>query len=219
MLGLVVLESPWENSLDSPLSVGPFLIGLRNALHIKVATQQFNGAHDLRFFLREFSRRSSSFSHCYIACHGTRGRLQPLLADVNSTTIAHASRGSRGRGFIIGACAFGNTRTARNFLRQSGANFVAGYGGDVPWMESMIVDLLFLSYLFAGRCRASLNGKREQLLIRGDGDFALMRSQNPLKVARWVYEDLPLARKLGFVVHRRRPGMGRAIVDTYPRPA
>ena len=126
MPSLLVLETPWEDELESLLSVAPFLIGLKEALGVRVALQRFNGRRDLGYFLRWFSERNSGFSHCYIASHGTRGRLQALIEDVNSTTIAKSCRGSRGRGFIVDACSFGNARTAVNFLKESGAHFVAG---------------------------------------------------------------------------------------------
>jgi hypothetical protein len=93
MRKLLVLETPWEDDLESAISVGPFLSGLGKALPVKVVSHQFNGKSDLEYFLREFSVPSSSFSHCYIASHGTRGRLQSLIDDVNSTTIANACRG------------------------------------------------------------------------------------------------------------------------------
>jgi hypothetical protein len=199
------------------MSVGPFLLGLRDALRLKVVSQRFNGMRDLGYFLRRFSARNSSFSHCYIASHGTRGRLQSLIEDVNSATIARACRGCQGRGFIVGACAFGNTRTAVNFLKKTGAHFVAGYVEDVPWMESMVVDLLFLTYLFRGRGRTQHTGKSARFVFRRDDTLAVTRSRDPLRVARWVYEDLPLAHKLGLVVHRRRPGRGRAVIERYPQ--
>src|SRR5438034_10188239 len=122
MARLFVLESPWEQDVRSALSVGPFLAGLKEALRVDVVSQRFNGREDLVFYLREFSKRSSEFSCCYIACHGTPGRLEPLLgARINVGTMAAACRGSRGRGFVMGACSFGNGRTATRFLKRTGA--------------------------------------------------------------------------------------------------
>jgi hypothetical protein len=214
---LLVLETPWDDDIKSTISVGPFLLGLRDALPVKVVSQQFNGKRDLEHFLREFSAPNNAFSHCYIASHGSRGRLLSLIDDVNSTTIANACRGCRGRGFLVGACAFGNARTAGAFLSKTGADFVAGYSAYVPWMESMFVDLLFLTYLFRGRARTESIGRSRRFAFHDD-DYttAVTRTANPLKVAKWVYEDLPIAKTLGLVVHRRRPGRGRAVIEHYP---
>ena len=166
--------------------------------------------------MREFSKRSSGFSHCYIASHGTSGRLQSLIEDVNSATIANACRGCRGRGFFVSVCAFGNARTATGFLRKTGAHFVAGYSEYVPWMESMLVDLLLLTYVFRGRGRTEPIGRSHRFTFRRDDTLAVTRTTDPLKVAKWVCEDLPVAKKLGFVVYRRRVVRGRAVIDRYP---
>jgi hypothetical protein len=217
MARLFVLETPWDRDIRSALSVGPFLAGLKEALEIDVVPQRFNGKDDLVFYLNEFSGRNSEFSHCYVACHGTSGRLQPLLEQqINAATIADACRGSRGRGFIIGGCSFGNYRTAATFLERTGASFVAGYSADVPWMESMLVDLMFLTYLLGGRCRRRRTGSSLECFVADRDGYKLQRTGNPLKAAKWVYEDLPLARKLSFVVHRRRPRRGPVVIESYP---
>ncbi len=210
MAGLFVLETPWADDLDSGQSVGPFLIGLKEALGVRVTSQRFNGRADLAYYLRKFAKMNSGYSHCYIASHGTRGRLQALLQDVNAATIGDACQGSRGRGFVIGACAFGNAKTATDFLRRTGASFVAGYERDVPWMESMLVDLAFLTYLLGGRCRRKreTNGTETLVVDHASDTFCVSRSNDPLKVAAWIYKDLPLARTLGFVVHRRSSRRG-----------
>ncbi len=203
MKGLLVLETPWDHGLRSDLSVGPFLMGLRDALHLEVVTQRFNGKDDLVHYLGEFVREPG-LSHCYIGAHGTAGRIQALLGDVNAATIGNACRGSRDKGFIISACSFGNEATARRFLQTTRAHFVAGYAHDVPWMESMLVDLMFMTYLFGGRCRRVNGESRSELLRDRRGDFCYSGTADPVKAARWVVEDLPLATMLRFSVHSRR---------------
>lgn len=211
--GLLVLETPWDNELKSALSVGPFLQGLGTSLEFPVICQRFNGKRDLVHYLHEF-RRSGSYSYCYVASHGTAGRLETLLENVNGATIAEACRGGRGRGFIIGACAFGNRATATAFLKKTRASFVAGYARDVPWEESMLTDLTFLTYLIGKRCRRrSENGCLNLLTTRG-GEFKFEGSQDAIKVARWVYEDFPLSRALGFMVHRRVKRNGRWRIES-----
>ena len=213
--GLLVLESPWDRELDSALSVGPFLSGLQEALNVDVASQRFNGKDDLVWYLKRFKERDSGFSYCYIACHGTAGRLDPLLEQkINTVTIAEACRRSRDRGFVIASCSFGNRTTATGFLERTGAAFVAGYSRDVPWMEAMFVDLMFLTYLLRGRCRRIHRDERGGFLADRRGDFKVAQTGDPLKVARWVYEDLPLSRRLGFAVHRRRRIHGRWTIES-----
>src|SRR6266566_529251 len=168
--GLLVLETPWDNELTSALSVGPFLQGLGAALEFPVICQRFNGKRDLVHYLQEF-RRDRGYFYCYIASHGTAGRLETLLDNVNSATIAEACRGGLGRGFIIGACSFGNHATATAFLTKTRAAFVAGYTRDVPWQEAMLSDLTFLTYLIGKRCRRRIENECLDLLTTKGGEF------------------------------------------------
>jgi hypothetical protein len=214
MRGLLVLETPWEYELDSAVSVGPFLQGLGDTLGIKVVCQRFNGRSDLVYYLEEFSQKKSEYSYCYVASHGTAGRLETLLSNVNASTIADACRGSRGRGFIIGACSFGNRRTAAEFLDKTDAAFVAGYSKNVPWEESMLADLCFLTYLIGRRCRRRMRNDRVELETKRNGDFRFQGSRDPIKIAKWVYEDFPLSRGMGFVVHRERKKRGRWRIES-----
>lgn len=211
---LVVLESPWDDGLESTLSVGPFFRGLAGMLNgVDVKYQQFNSKEDLSYYLDKFRRFSASCprtAYCYIATHGTAGRVQALLRDVNSRTIAKASRGCRGRGFFFGACSFGNRRTATTFLRETGASFVAGYERDIEWAEAMIIDLIFLIYLLSGRLTRTRGQSGELELTKDRAGHPTARgSRDALKVGKWVYEDFPLARALGFVVYKAS-GRGRA---------
>ena len=212
--GLLVLETPWEDDLGSAVSVGPFLQGLGAMLNIKVACQRINSKLDLKHYLEKFSQRQNEYSYCYVGSHGTKGRLGILLGDVNAATIGRACRGSEGRGFVVGACSFGNRATATAFLEKTHAAFVAGYAKGVPWEESMLTDLVFLTYLIGGRCRRRTSDGQSQLVTQKNGDFPVERSRDPVKVAGWVYQDFPLAHILGFVVHRRVKRNGRWRVET-----
>ena len=210
--GLLVLETPWDEDLKSPLSVGPFLQGLGASLGFTVICQRFNGKRDLVHYLEEFGR--SGLLYCYIASHGTAGRLETLLENVNGNTIASACGHGRGRGFIIGACSFGNRKTATAFLSATRAAFVAGYSRDVPWGESMLTDLTFLTYVIGKRCHRRMENGRVELVTTTGGEFKLQGSQDPMKVARWVYEDFPLSRALGVAVHRRVKRAGQWRIES-----
>ncbi len=212
--GLLVLETPWDDDLNSTVSVGPFLQGLGATLGVKVVRQQFNGRADLVHYLREFKRQRREYAWCYIGSHGTQGRLDTVLGLVNARTIAEACIGSSEQGFVIGACSFGNRATAQSFLDRTKAAFIAGYTNDVPWEESMLADLTFLTYLIGRRCRRSRQGKEIELVRSRGGAFRYQGSRDPVRVAEWVYEDLPIARALGFVVHRRVKRGGRWRIES-----
>jgi hypothetical protein len=86
----------------------------------------------------------------YLAFHGVPGAVRCTLEQVDADVLVDAFsdygkydcliyfaacgvlRGSKGRGF------------ARRLLDRSGVRAVIGYTADVSWMDSLVVDLLFL---------------------------------------------------------------------------
>lgn len=203
--GLLVLETAWNEPreiLRPSQSVLPFLQGLAGALDDRVVCRAFNAAEDLTLLLRAFVQNPGRLRYCYVAAHGSRGRIYGAQQGINLETILRACRGSRGKGYIFGSCGFVNEATAARFLRETGARFIAGYsGGDVPWMETTIIDLLFLTYLIGGKVRRQEKDGRVEIVKNRKGDILLTRSPDPLTLGRWVYEDLPLARLMGFNVY------------------
>jgi hypothetical protein len=73
----------------------------------------------------------------------------------------------------------------------------------------MLTDLTFLTYLIGKRCRRRMENGRVELVATKGGEFKLQGSEDPMRVARWVYEDFPLSHALGFAVHRRVKRAGR----------
>jgi hypothetical protein len=123
-------------------------------------------------------------------------------------TLAEHCRTSRAIGYIFGACDFVTSDTARRFLADTGARFVAGYQKAIPWTESMLVDCLFLSYLMGGTMKwvRTKHGERRPPL-RTHEDFEITRSASPQRVAGLVYRDFPLAHDITFscfTLERRR---------------
>lgn len=107
------------------------------------------------------------------------------------------------------------------------AEFIAGYSRAVPWLESTLVDVVFLSYFLQGRIKRQTTSRRgaglKGVSFREDRTgFIYEMSENPLKVARWVYEDVPLTLPLGFdvyVLHRfqgRSPRLISASAGRHP---
>jgi len=78
----------------------------------------------------------------------------------------------------------------------------------------MLTDLTFLTYVMDKRCRRRVKNGRVELVTTKGGEFKFQGSKDPMKVARWVYEDFPLSRALGFVVHRRVKRGGRWEIES-----
>jgi hypothetical protein len=77
-------------------------------------------------------------------------------------------RGARGRAF------------ARQFLRASGCRAVIGYSKPVDWVESLMVDLLFMKRFYADP----------------------QPWRNLARIVASVRRDLPLAGRLGWTIVR-----------------
>jgi hypothetical protein len=78
----------------------------------------------------------------------------------------------------------------------------------------MLTDLTFLTYLIGRRCRRRSENGYLDLLTTRSGEFRLEGSKDPIKIAQWVYEDFPLSKALGFVVHRRVKRNGRWRIES-----
>jgi hypothetical protein len=218
MPGLLVLESMWNRRgrlLDEEPSVLPYLKAIRQSLswegiRVNLVYRRFYTGYDLGLLLAE-ARRSREFQLCYIASHGQRRKLLGIGNRViRLETLAEHCRPSRTTGYIFGACDFLTPDTARRFLVDTGARFVAGYQKAIPWTESMLVDCLFLSYLIGGTMKwiRTKHGERRPPL-RAHEDFEITRSQNPQKVSGLLYRDFPLSHDITFSCFTLDRGPGR----------
>lgn len=208
---LAVLEVNWEEKIlkkDISRSVRPFLQGLEGELDVDFPEGEFNSRDDLVTALQEF--RKSRARYLFVGSHGVRKMLFDTNHGITAATIISACRNSKGRGYFFSACDFGNHGTAREFLMKTRADFLAGYSKSVPWIESMLVDLFFLTYLLMGRVKRRKVGRSSSpCLLEDKDDFIPEKSEDPLKLARWVYEDVPLAYLIGFDVYMLRTGQGK----------
>ncbi|MBI2553518.1 MAG: hypothetical protein HYV92_03640 [Candidatus Rokubacteria bacterium] len=203
MAGLIVLESMWNprgRLLDEEPSVLPYLKAIRQSLawegaRVNLVYRRFHTAYDLGLLLREVLRKRKSFRLCYIASHGQRRTLLGLGGKaIRLETLTDYCRPSPSMGFVFGACDFLTPDTALNFLKKTGAKFVAGYQKSIPWTESMLVDSLFLSYL-----------------------LQITHTENPQKVAAQLYRDFPLSHDITFTLFTlsRRRGRKPQLVSSF----
>lgn len=197
---LLVLESDWGEDLVDCTSTRPFLQGLANALDITIVYRTFHTGRDLTYWLRKMFLARSKPRIAYISSHGDGRFLQPSLADAGidlRRVLAAASRGTRQghsrRGLLLGACEVG--RDLDGLLAAAGGRlrWVAGYEVEVPWVESTLIDLAFLSYLLSGREVSAVNGKH--VLRRRSRSTKTGMSE---RAATWVAEDFGIARALRF---------------------
>src|SRR5215813_14116444 len=216
MPGLVVLESAWNKEgglLDEEPSVLPYLKALQQSLawdgtRVNLVYGRFHDGHDLGLLLDE-ARRRRAFQLCYIASHGEPKKLVGFGGKViELDQVIERCRTTPRMGYLFSACDFVSPDTAEQFLRATGARFVAGYQKAIPWTESMLIDCLFLSYLLGGTMKWVRTKHGERIPpLRDLEDFEITRSENPQKVAGQLYRDFPLAHDITFscfTLERRR---------------
>lgn len=180
--GLLILESTWDEKghyLRPEISVRPFFHGMTDAMRLSMVYRQFNARDDLRLLLQNFVR-DRRFGYCYVAAHGGDSKIYGVgREEIRLSTILTACANAEGKGFIFGACRFVTSQTARRFLWETRARFLAGYSRDIDWIQSMLVDLSFFTFLF-----------------RGSG-------HDPFRAASRLYSEHRLARRIGFTVYKR----------------
>ena len=91
----------------------------------------------------------------YLSFHGAPGRLRSSLGRIGARALCNAFRhwGAQYPNLVhFGACsvfaARGGRKFARDFLAASGCRGILGYTTDCDWIDSMIIDLLFVRRFF-----------------------------------------------------------------------
>ena len=86
----------------------------------------------------------------YLAFHGAPGALETTLERIGPKALCDAFKdfGVYPNVIYIGSCSVlrdgSNTKFGSELLRISGSKAVIGYKKDIGWMDSLVVDLLFL---------------------------------------------------------------------------
>ncbi len=194
---LLILENPWASDLADNTTVRPFLDGWAQVTRLPTSYRRYHDAEDLSLWLEAFVR-DASLKICYIAGHGTRGRLAGLTKGINLKGVAAATKrrgpaGPKGKGILLGACEVGTKLD--EFLANCGSriDWVAGYARDVPWIEATLCDLLFIEYIMRGR-----TVRDEAGFSYKSGSLRSRRPSSAVQAVDWVKQDYPLAALCGF---------------------
>ena len=202
---LVVLEASWDDDFTDRRTVRPFIDGWAANARIGCAFRAYNGRDDLLHWLLRFYRDPVADT-LYIAGHGDRGRLvglgdqridlASLLREVFES--GRAPRGMKNKGVLVGACECLGERLRMRVLADTNRrlHWLAGYSVEIPWLESMLVDVAFLEYRYRG-------GPRHRSATREPGAYLQRRYGNIGLVSKWIREDFPLAGRWGFGVASR----------------
>ncbi len=183
--GIFCLETDWEGVAKAP-SVFPILGILRSsplripAIHRHVAT----GDSFVHYLDKWVQRQHDHYPILYLALHGVEGEVQfgDLRLRDNHVTIdefeSHLAGRCKGRVIHFSSCRTMVAKESRlqRFLKATGAVAVSGYGLDIDWMRSAIVDLAVLSALQQNAFTAAgLRAVRQRLLRRFGPELRSLR--------------------------------------------
>lgn len=202
---ILVLESPWTSGLSEGKSVKPFIEGWALIGKATLRYEKFHDMKDLTHFIRLFMAEPG-LNVCYIAGHGSGGRLKGMKGGINLKSLANATKrrgvsGNGGKGILLGACEVGGSLERLLMNCSPRIAWVAGYDRRIPWVEATLCDLLFLEYLSAGRIKP--DGDKSRKFLRRNGKFVSMTSSSAERVARWVRSDFKLAVRCGLTAMDR----------------
>ncbi len=118
---LLVLEGAWTDDLVDVKSVRPFLDGWCGVYGVQLIYRTYQGKDDLTHWVRRFIEHPS-LQVCYVAGHGSRGRLEGRDRGINLNSLSQSTKkkgpiGSNNKGILLGACQAGTK--LKDFLEDA----------------------------------------------------------------------------------------------------
>jgi hypothetical protein len=160
--GIYCLEiGEWMGSAKKMCSMEPMLQLLLQSpqqvpyIHRDIATKP-----ELLFYLKKWTRKQyADYPILYLAFHGSPGGIH--LSGENGREVkldteellSQLSQKCEKRMVHFGSCGVLNIKesVSGRFLKESGAVAISGYGSDVEWIKSSVVDIMFLSEMQAAK--------------------------------------------------------------------
>ena len=155
---LVCLESSWDNRVFHNTSVKGFFESLGPLIRppLQVAHRFIESSKHLAHYTRKpdgllwTDPNAWNAPIFYLAFHGSPGSVATTLEQIDSQALCEAFRdyGDFPNLIYLGSCSVLAGPAGKKFgddlLKTSGSEAVIGYTTDVNWMNSLIVDMLFL---------------------------------------------------------------------------
>jgi hypothetical protein len=155
---LVCLESSWDERVFHNMSVKGFFEALQplTTPPLQVAHRFIESLKHLAYYTRKpdgllwTDPVSWDCPIFYLAFHGSPGSVHTTLEGIGPQAICDSFRdyGTVSNLLYLGSCSVlageEGERFGRDLLDASGSRAVIGYTTDVGWMDSLVVDILFL---------------------------------------------------------------------------
>ena len=155
---LVCLESSWEERVFHSMSVKGFLESLCPLIHppLQVAHRYVESSKHLAHYARKpdgllwTDPNAWNAPIFYLAFHGSPASVETVLERIDSRALCEAFQGygDYPNLIYIGACSVlagpEGQKFGEDLLNASQSKAVIGYTTNVDWMNSLVIDLLFL---------------------------------------------------------------------------
>jgi hypothetical protein len=203
--GLVVLEGEWwPNSNVSVKSLFDVLVDINFDSPHSYYFSSFANHEALRDILAAECGHHTKEKYLYIATHGDASQIAGSVKVMSRTLFRNTLQklGTHMKGVYLGACLFGHNYNAEFLFGEQGVpptvTWIAGYGMEIDWIDSSVLDVLFWNTLF--RLERSHHDASPVELIK--------------HVCEQIWKDAPgLIERLQFQVFVRHRGPG-----TEPKP-
>jgi len=196
----LVLEALWSEDLRDLSSIYPFISGLCTANEWTLYYRWFDSANDIQHWVNRFQRMRVGRDKAkilYLAAHGTRKGLETREGLIPGAKLVPILRKAPSiRGVHLGSCALARSDMPRRLIEKTKVRWVAGYTKEVHWLESTLVDLLFLDWMYTG-------------VPKGERSWWLGLAKTPAE----IYRRFAVAEALGFTVFYR-PKYARDVVSS-----
>lgn len=159
---LVCLEAYWDDQLFVQKTVKPFFDAMNQLMRfpLLIAHRYVESAKGLKYYTQypdgllwkdPFSWNTPLF---YMAFHGRPGTIGTILDKIGPNLLCDAFQKYGGYDTMVyfGSCSVFKGEKGRefasDFLKASGVRAIIGYDRDVDWIQSMIIDLLFIQKFY-----------------------------------------------------------------------
>jgi hypothetical protein len=162
---LVCLESYWNERLFQTYSVKGFFEAMAPLANppLTIAHRFVESEQGFDYYTRRpdgvMWRHSEVFDApiFYLAFHGRAGAVRSVLGRIGAERLCEAFGGYGDHGYrnlvYFAACnvlrGVRGREFARDFIRASGVQAIVGYTTPVPWIDSLVCDMLFLHRFYA----------------------------------------------------------------------
>ena len=186
----LVLEALWSEDLRDLSSIYPFISGLCAANEWTLYYRRFDSVNDIQHWVDRFQRMrvgGGKAKILYLAAHGTLKGLETREGLIPGAKLVPILRKAPSiRGVHLGSCALARSDMPRRLIEKTKVRWVAGYTKEVHWLESTLVDLLFLDWMYTG-------------VPKGERSWWLGLAKTPAE----IYRRFAVAEALGFTVFYR----------------